>query len=361
MRASSLRSRPDPRLVLASLALASLGLSPVAHAQPFGAWMTLSGPTTGYISIPSTAALNPSSQITIEAWVNVSDPSGGGCSSIVGKNWQTSWWIGLCGTTFRSFLKGSSSMRDTGTIPNGEWTHVAVTYDGATRKHYINGEVVASWAETGALPPSTDPMDIGADVSLFHTPAGAIDEVRLWSVARTQAQIRATINVPLNTPQAGLVGVWSLNGNGIDVVGAHNGAQGGSGIAFFTLPVALSCGSSTSTFFCLDTRFAVSAKFRVGAPGTAESQATALPCTGTGCGSSGIFWFFSADNWEVMVKSINGCALNSRYWLFSAATTNVFYRLEAFDSRAGVNKVYFNYPGPPAPAVTDTSAFATCP
>ena len=27
---------------------------------------------------------------------------------------------------------------------------------------------------------------------------------------------------------------------------------------------------------------------------------------------------------------------------------------------AGVNKIYFNYPGPPAPAVTDTGAFATC-
>jgi len=32
-----------------------------------------------------------------------------------------------------------------------------------------------------------------------------------------------------------------------------------------------------------------------------------------------------------------------------------------FDVRAGVNKIYFNYPGPPAPAVTDTNAFATCP
>ena len=47
--------------------------------------------------------------------------------------------------------------------------------------------------------------------------------------------------------------------------------------------------------------------------------------------------------------------------MFSAATTNVFYRMEVFNQEYGVNKVYFNYPGPPAPAVTDTGAFATCP
>ena len=77
--------------------------------------------------------------------------------------------------------------------------------------------------------------------------------------------------------------------------------------------------------------------------------------------NSGIFWFFSSDNWEVMVKVLNACGLNNRYWVFSAATTNEFYRMEVFDVRAGVNKIYFNYPGPPAPAVTDVDAFATCP
>ena len=62
-----------------------------------------------------------------------------------------------------------------------------------------------------------------------------------------------------------------------------------------------------------------------------------------------------------MVKTVNACGFNNRYWAFSAGTTNVFYRLEVLDVRAGVNKIYFNYPGPPAPAVTDTAAFATCP
>ncbi len=64
---------------------------------------------------------------------------------------------------------------------------------------------------------------------------------------------------------------------------------------------------------------------------------------------------------EVMVKAINGCSLNDRHWIFFAATTNIFFRLQVTDTLGGAQKIYFNYAGPPAPAVTDTSAFATCP
>jgi hypothetical protein len=181
--------------------------------------------------------------------------------------------------------------------------------------------------------------------------------VRLWSVARTEAELRASIS-GITGSTTGLIALWGLNANANDPVGGHNGAIAGSGANYFTFPVTLSCGSSSSSALCLNGRFFVTAKYRTGAPGTTESAATTAACSNPG---SGLFWFFSPENWEVMVKTINACGLNSRYWVFSAATTNVFYRLEVFDVRAGVNKIYFNYPGPPAPAVTDTNAFASCP
>ena len=56
-----------------------------------------------------------------------------------------------------------------------------------------------------------------------------------------------------------------------------------------------------------------------------------------------------------------GTCTFGRYWVFSAATTNVHYSLVVYDMATGTRKVYFNYSGPPAPAVTDTAAFATCP
>jgi concanavalin A-like lectin/glucanase superfamily protein len=352
MRAVPRRSPRIPLLVLALLG----AFAGAAQAQPFGAWLTLSGPTHGYVQVPSSGALNPAGAITVEAWVDITDADG--CSSIVGKNWQQSWWLGVCGTTFRTYLKGGlPSQYNAGIIPAGQWTHVAMVYDGTQRLHYINGELVGTHVETGPLPASADPLRIGSDVSWQHTPAGAIDEVRVWNVARTQDQIRSAINVTLGaTP--GLVARWGLDGNTLDPIGGHNGAVGGSGAFFFTFPVTLAPCSQTATALCLFNRYTVTARFRVGAPGTAEGTAQTVGCANPG---SGLFWFFSADNWEVMVKAINGCGLNNRYWVFSAATTNVFYRLEIFDRHSGVNKVYFNYPGPPAPAVTDVNALATCP
>ena len=280
----------------------------------------------------------------------------GAARALVGKDFTHAYWVGICNRTLRSYIKGSASSFDGGTIPVSELTHIAVTYDGTTRRHYINGELVASHAETGPLPTTTSEGCASAATSPggFHSQPVSFSEVRLWNVAHTQDQIRSAINVRLTTPQTGLVAAWGFGVT--DDLHHHTGTIVGH-FSALDLPVALTCGSSSSTTLCLDDRFSISAVSRTGAPGSAESQAHVAISSQ----SSGIFWFFSSDNWEVMVKALDGCALNSNYWIFSAATTNVFYRMTVYDIRAGVQKIYFNYPGPPAPAVTDVTAFATCP
>ena len=334
-----------------------LGAADRADAQPFGAWLVHNGTGTGRIEIAHHPALNPTGAFTFEAWVAVTTAGGSSCRSIAGKGFTETWWIGVCGTTLRSYLKGTPSLRDAGVVPPNRWTHVAVVFNGTRRLHYVNGEVVGDFPESGPLTTNTEPMRIAGDVDFQIPPTGSIDEVRLWNVARTTAQIRAAINVRINAAQPGLVAVWPLDGNAGDIIGARDGAVSGTGIGALTFPVAANCGVSTATSLCLNDRFLVSAWFRTGAPGAAESQAQVVNCPNDG---SGLFWFFNADNWEVMVKAINGCGLNNRHWIFSAATTNVFYRVEALDVH-GAQKIYFNYPGPPAPAVVDTGAFATCP
>jgi hypothetical protein len=90
------------------------------------------------------------------------------------------------------------------------------------------------------------------------------------------------------------------------------------------------------------------------------------------CGSddSGIFYFFREDNWEMLFKVLNGCSVNDHYWVFFAATTNVEFTTRVTDTLTGFVKTYgksgeeieYNNPlGQPANAVTDTTAFATCP
>ncbi len=80
-----------------------------------------------------------------------------------------------------------------------------------------------------------------------------------------------------------------------------------------------------------------------------------------GSDDSGLFWFFDADNWEVLVKVLNGCSLNDHYWVFAAATTDVEYTLRVTDTANGTVKTYANALGEASPSVTDTAAFMTCP
>lgn len=362
------RRTPSPRccrrpftLVFWTLLAVALAAPAGLSAQPFGTYTAFSGngsagASNGDLEVPDSPALNPAGPITIEGWVSLSTPFGGSnaCRSLIGKNFTQSYWVGVCGSTLRAYLRGDRSFFDAGIVPAGQWTHFAVTYDGSTQSHYINGELIHSFAATGPPAASTAPVEIGGDFAFPFSPNGALTEIRLWNVVRTIDQIRGTINVPLTAAQPGLVAVWSLGGPN-DAVGGHNGVFHGT-FTPIAPPAIISCGSSTASALCLDSAFLITVGWRTGPP--PGTPATSGPAHVVGAGpGSGVFWFFSADNWELMVKVIDGCALNSSFWVFSAATTNVFYRMEVTDVRSGTTKVYFNYTGPPAPAVTDTVAF----
>jgi Concanavalin A-like lectin/glucanases superfamily len=372
---SRLRPRPHPGVgprprqgrppapLAAGLLLALAALLPAAaSAQPFGAYIAFSGTGSstagnGYLEVPDGPALNPPAAITLEGWVLLStpftSPPGGGCRSLIGKDYTHAYWLGVCGSTVRAYFRGTGSFHDAGTVPARQWTHVAVTYDGTAQKHYINGELIRSFAVSGPPAGSSAPLWIGGDVSWVYSPDGAVTELRLWNVARTIDQIRATINVPLTSADAppGLVAAWSLGANGNDALGAHDGTLVGT-FTPLAPPAVLNCGGSTASALCLQSSFFITVAWRT--PDGTTGAGTVVPVAGTG---SGIFWFFASTNWEVMVKVIDGCVLDGAFWVFSAATTNVFYRMEVADVRSGTTKIYFNYPGPPAPAVTDTAAF----
>jgi hypothetical protein len=71
---------------------------------------------------------------------------------------------------------------------------------------------------------------------------------------------------------------------------------------------------------------------------------------------SGVLWFFNQDNWEMLIKVLDGCALTDHYWVFFAATTNVEFVVTVTDTATGAVKTYINPQGTSADAVTDTSA-----
>ena len=368
---SRLRSRAaGGRLAGLLLALAAGALAaPGAQAQPFGIWRVWNPgypASHAYAVVNHSPDLNPTAAFTFEAWVRITNSTAtADCRSIAGKNWEQAWWVGACTDVagdhpqvLRSYLKGGDSQRNGGIIPRNVWTHVAVVFDGAQRLHYINGEVAATFPETGPLGTSTSPLRIGSDVAYERSPTGGIEEVRLWSVARSTSQLRAFLNRRILTAQPGLVAVWDQD-TSRDVVGPHDGDSTGTGLSQGLFAIEAGCaGVADGDTLCLDGRFRIDAHWRTDPPATPVDGHAQVAGS---ISNSGLFWFFGANNWEVMVKALNGCGLNDRFWVFSAATTNVFYRMEVLDVVGGAQKIYFNYPGPPAPAVTDIDAFATCP
>lgn len=77
---------------------------------------------------------------------------------------------------------------------------------------------------------------------------------------------------------------------------------------------------------------------------------------------SALFWFFQPANFELLIKMVDGCSLNDRYWVFYAATTNVAFTIRVHDTFADETVTYTNTIGSTSNiARTDSDAFATCP
>jgi plastocyanin len=118
------------------------------------------------------------------------------------------------------------------------------------------------------------------------------------------------------------------------------------------------CIENDHTLCLLNDRFRVEVVFTP--PGGDQQPANAIPFTDR----AGMFWFFNANNIEMLVKMQNACIPQfDRYWVFFAATTNVQFRVSVTDT--GVDpprlKRYANPQGMVALPVADTQAFATCP
>ena len=78
-------------------------------------------------------------------------------------------------------------------------------------------------------------------------------------------------------------------------------------------------------------------------------------------GEAGYFWFFGASNVEVVVKVLNGCGVNSRYWTFACGLTDVNVVLTVTDTQTGTVRTYVNPQGTPLSSIQDTDAFSVCP
>jgi hypothetical protein len=81
----------------------------------------------------------------------------------------------------------------------------------------------------------------------------------------------------------------------------------------------------------------------------------------SGSPDTAFFWFYGLTNYELVVKVLDGCAVNDRYWVFIGGLTNQGYRVQVYDHLTDRSHDYTNTLGTRAPAVADTNAFDCTP
>lgn len=122
-------------------------------------------------------------------------------------------------------------------LPLRAWTHLAAVVDGTTTRLFLNGQVVATGSLVG--PVATPDVSFGLGSAYlangstnYPSFAGLARQVRLWSVARTSAQIMADALLASPADRAGLYAAWPLDqssGNGAPDTSGNNRALLGGG------------------------------------------------------------------------------------------------------------------------------------
>lgn len=184
------------------------------------------------IEVPNSDSLNPKTAITIEAWMNMSKPVG----ECLAKDWGGKRdyifpEIIQNGTGLRFVLWPGTKILDVAGLELNKWQHVAGVWDGKEMRSYIDG------VEKGTIPfdakelAATDaPLYIGVGDSQNWFCTGAIDEIRIREVARTEKEINEFMMKVLNGDERGLNAHYTFDeGDATDNAKNGNDGDGGFG------------------------------------------------------------------------------------------------------------------------------------
>ena len=159
------------------------------------------------VNVPYAASLNPTSAVTLAAWVRVAasetgyegiiwrfagnpfpgyalvlNPNyGASCTSIAGR---VGFWVGDNSSRYLCSPSG---------INNNSWHHIAGAYNGTTAVVYIDGVAVASGARTNGLNQTSQALQFGQS-NLSGDFLGTIDEVRIYNRALSAKEIQQLYN-----------------------------------------------------------------------------------------------------------------------------------------------------------------------
>jgi alpha-tubulin suppressor-like RCC1 family protein len=173
----------------------------------------------GYSQAPSAVWFN--GDFTVEGWVYAR--SFNSWSRFIdfanGQNLDNVYLAFSAGTSGQPAMgvfinSGNPVIEATQPIPTNQWVHLAATVRGTTGTIYTNGMVAVTGTVNAAPNVTRTNNYIGRSAYPQDGYANAIfDDIRIWNVARTQAQIQAFMHHNLTGTETNLIGYWRLDEN----------------------------------------------------------------------------------------------------------------------------------------------------
>ncbi len=147
------------------------------------------------VIIPSDSSLNPTTAITVMAWINADDWDGN--RRILQKGVDDQYRLIEEGNLEFSLAGISGADIETPLPTTGTWHHIAGTYDGSTIRLYVDGVEKASGSASGPIQTSSTPLYIGNKPFSSYSGdffKGIIDEVRIYNRALLHQEINDTMS-----------------------------------------------------------------------------------------------------------------------------------------------------------------------
>jgi hypothetical protein len=225
---------------------------------------TTGNPKQGFALVGSTLLNSSTGSFSVEAWVNPSDAMSSLNSTVFLKQDSVAFRINSLKLEV-SLNNGSwATYASNSYLRTNEWQHVAMVKSSTTLYLYINGVLVYQNASVhSSISSNTKYIGIGGDgwngSSTLSSPqsaflSGGIDEVRVWSGARTASEIDSNKDRKLSGTTSNLLAYWDMNGSGSASL-IHDRSANGHNLSIYGSPsfpdvktTSTSSGYTTVTF-----------------------------------------------------------------------------------------------------------------
>lgn len=152
--------------------------------------------TDDYISIPNSASLQLVNNLTIEAWTRLDAFGSGSDVDIIlrkGEANPNDYQLAVHNQMLSLMIEENDDqgLHSNSSLTANNWYGVTGTWNGATRKVYLNGSEQGSASKTGNIVPDTRAIYIGGR-NTTDLSNGVIDEVRASNISRTASWTKAS-------------------------------------------------------------------------------------------------------------------------------------------------------------------------